>query len=237
MYNHVPLCSIEFKCNCFEANSYNYSHIFFFVEAEALETCPINAITPTLHPLLTKLTFSCPYLLWLIELIMWIFTPFLFSVVLCSWLPSFTDFDKDGGHHATISHDHLAESPRSLNKTDAVSTYELEADWECLPGCPLCAFIPTIPIVNESKADNVLAATTPNGLDFPAPGKLDAWAQHVFSSEHYDLPIDIPDSVEAYLPTATYLPWEGRPFFATISGFTGCTSVILACDCGIYLVS
>lgn len=175
---------------------------------------------------------------------MWLITPFLFSVVLCSWLPSFTGFDKDGGLNATTSADHLPEYPRSLNKKDVVSAYELEDDWECVPGCPFCAFIPRpilpippIPLVNKPKADNVLAETTPTGLDFPAPGQLDAWAQHVFSSKHYNLTIDIPDSADVYLPTATYLPWEGGPFFAAVSGFTGCTSVILACDCGIYIAS
>lgn len=171
---------------------------------------------------------------------MWLFAPFLFSLVLSSWLPSFIGRDNDGEVDSMTNSDRLAYNAPPLNKKNPVNA--CQDDWVCGPECvwPDPGIFSPITVVNKSKADSVSAEVIISsehipGLDRPERGKLDAWAQHVFNSEHYTMEIDT-GGVQ-YNSTAIYLPWEGRAFFVAVSGFTGCTSVVLACDCGIYIVS
>ena len=181
---------------------------------------------------------------------MWLFIPLLFSLVLSSWIQSLTGYNKDGSLAATANHESLAHNPLPSVKTTSVSA--CDDDWVCEPKCifgdPVREIFSPIIVSNEPRADAVSTKVHTSsslirqpwseripGLDSPAPGGLDAWAQHVFNSPYAKLNIDFSD--DDYLSAAMYLPWEGKAFFATVSGFTGCTSVIVACDCGIYIAS
>lgn len=167
---------------------------------------------------------------------MWLLIAVICSVVLSARLPVPPNEAVSFQIDATTSHDGLVYTHRFPNNTATAC----EDDWMCGLQC-MCPDIWEI-CSRKYVADFPPAQAPPpaehiSGLDRPTAGGLDAWAQHVFNSPHYKMAVDVPDNTNMYLSAAMYLPWEGNPLLATVSGFSGCTSVILACDCGVYIVS
>lgn len=78
------------------------------------------------------------------------------------------------------------------------------------------------------------------GLNSPASGKLDSWAEtEVFGNTGNDVSLlDIRGNSDGELSTAGFKSFDtSSPFIYAMEGLEGCTAVVIASHCGVYLVS
>jgi hypothetical protein len=112
---------------------------------------------------------------------------------------------------------------------------------ECFAPGPDRVFRPAVLHISSAEASRSAGSVREppseqiEGLDRPAQGGLDEWAERVLRTRNYTLPIGSEE--KNYNLTSMYLLWVGDNFTATVGNLTGCTSVVLAYDCGIYVAS